>query len=110
MKVGCAIWVVKCPQYFHEINESSIQAFSRKFVVVYFDDILINSKSKQEHVNHLTQVMLVLNHEKLFGNLKKFTFFAQEVTSSGYIIAAQGIKVGESKIKVIRSWPVPKSI
>ena len=75
MKVGCAIWVVKCPQYFHEINESSIRPFTEKFVVVYFDDIHIYNKSEQEHVDNLTQVITVLDHEKLFGNLKKCTFF-----------------------------------
>jgi len=54
--------------------------------------------------------MMVLDQEKLFGNLKKCTFFKQEVTFLGYIVSAQGIKVNESKNEVIPSWPIPKSI
>jgi len=84
--------------------------FIGKFVFIYFDDILIYRRSEEKHLDHLTQVMLVLDHEKLFGNLKKCTFFTQEVTFLGYIVLAEGIKVDESKIEAIRSWPILNSI
>jgi len=65
------------------------QAFKRyisNFVVVYFDDILIYNQLGKEHLDHLTQIMMVLEKQKLFGNLKKCTFFISEVTFLGYII------------------------
>jgi len=54
--------------------------------------------------------MLVLEKEKFFGNLKKCTFFTNEVTFLGYIVSEDGIKVDESEIEAIRTWPIPKSI
>jgi len=84
--------------------------FIEKLVMVYFDDILIYSKSEQEYLDHLTQVMSVLDHDKLFGNLKKCMVFRQEVPFLDYIVSAQGIKVNESKIEVIQSSPIPKSV
>ena len=84
--------------------------FIEKLVMVYFDDILIYCKSEQEYLDHLTQVMSVLDHDKLFGNLKKCMVFRQEVPFLDYIVSAQGIKVNESKIEVIQSSPIPKSV
>jgi len=80
------------------------------FAVVYFDDILVCSKNEHEDQDHLTQVMLVLEREKLFGNLQKCGFFTPEATFVGYIVAGNGIKAYERQVKAIRSWPVPKSM
>ena len=54
--------------------------------------------------------MMILDKEKLFGNLEKCTLFTPEVTFFGYIITPQGIKVEKSKIEAIQFWPIPKSI
>ena len=54
--------------------------------------------------------MTVLEQEKLYGNLKKCTFFSLEVVFLGYIVSSQGIHVDPSKMEAIQSWPVPTSM
>jgi len=72
--VSDAVQFVKHSEHRYEVNESSIQTIG-KFVVIYFVNIMIFSKNEREHQDHLTEIMKVLECEKLYGNLKKCSFF-----------------------------------
>ncbi|XP_020547018.1 uncharacterized protein LOC110011356 [Sesamum indicum] len=87
-----------------------LRAFIGKFLVVYFDDILVYSRTLEEHVIHLKQVLEVLRKERLFGILKKCDFCTNKVVFLGFVVSSEGITVDEEKVKVIRDWPTPTTI
>nr|XP_027071864.1 uncharacterized protein LOC113696686 [Coffea arabica] len=87
-----------------------LRPFLGKFVVVHFDDILIYSKSYDEHLEHIRAVMDVLRREKLYTNLKKYNFCTNELVFLGFVISAQGMKVDDQKVKAIQEWPTPRSV
>jgi len=87
-----------------------LRAFIGKFVVVYFDDILIYSKSHAEHIDHLRVVFNALRNARLFGNIEKCIFCTDRVSFLGYVVTPQGIEVDEAKIEAIKSWPTPQTV
>jgi hypothetical protein len=87
-----------------------LRAFIGQYLVIYFDDILIYSKSLDDHMDHLRAVFNALRDARLFANLKKCIFCMDRVSFLGYVVTPQGIEVDETKIETIKSWPTPQSI
>ena len=77
---------------------------------MYFDDILIYSKFREQHLDHLTQVCTTLRRENLYGNLKKCFFFTDRVVFLGFIVSSKGVSADPQKVQAIVDWPEPKNI
>ena len=77
------------------------------FVVVYFDDIVVYSRSIEAYLEHLQMVFEVLSRECLYANLKKRHFLTNKVVFLGYVVSNEGINVDRSKADAIKNWPGP---
>lgn len=98
------------PSTFLRVMNQALRPFIGKYVVVYFDDILIFSDDLPSHLTHLRNVLEVLRHEKLFAASHKCVFGVNHVLFLGYIVSSKGLQVDPSKVEAIKSWPVPRFI
>lgn len=80
------------------------------FAVVYLDDILIFSKSPEEHVRHVEEVLRRLDRDKFFAKLSKCDFFQTSIKFLGHIVSAGGISPDPDKVKVIHDWKTPTNV
>jgi hypothetical protein len=82
----------------------------RKFILVFFDDILIYSKIEAEHVEDLDTVLNLLQKNSLFAKRIKCVFGQDKVEYLGHIISSEGVSTDPTKITVVQAWPFPKNI
>jgi hypothetical protein len=87
-----------------------LKRFLGKFMIVYLDDILIFSKTKEEHLEHVRQVLQRLKEEKFTINLKKCSFMQEEIVYLGFVISTDGLRMDPEKVKEILEWPTPEDV
>ena len=97
-----------CVDY-RELNRV-FHPFLDKFVVVFIDDILVYSKSKEEHAEHLRVVLSTLAAHKLYAKFKKRDFWMEKVHFLGYVITKEEISVDPAKIAAVVDWPRPSNV
>ncbi|KAD4385652.1 hypothetical protein E3N88_25821 [Mikania micrantha] len=99
--------LTNAPAVFMDLMNRVCKPYLDQFVIVFIDDILIYSKNKKEHEQHLKTVLELLKEERLYAKFSKCEFWLREVQFLGHVINSDGIHVDPAKIEAINNWDVP---
>ena len=102
--------LTNAPTTFMDLMHRVFQPYFDQFVVVFVDDILIYSKSEEEHEDHLRVVLQVLRDHQLYAKFNKCEFWLTEVKFLGLIVLASGVSVDLKRVKAVMSWEMTKSV
>ncbi|GJV40764.1 putative reverse transcriptase domain-containing protein [Tanacetum coccineum] len=101
--------LTNAPAVFMDLMNRVCKPYLDKFVIVFIDDILIYSKDKREHEEHLRAILELLKKEKLYAKFSKCEFWIPKVQFLGHVIDSRGIHVDPAKIESIKDWASPKT-
>lgn len=102
--------LTNAPATFQAVMNDVFRPVLHKFVLVYLDDILIFSRSLEEHLDHLRQVLDILRTHSFYAKLSKCSFAQPEVDFLGHVLGKDGLRVDPRKTAAVQSWPVPTDV
>jgi hypothetical protein len=108
--LGMSFGLTNAPAHFMYLMNSVFMPQLDKFVVVFIDDILVYSKSTEEHEEHLRVVLQRLRDHQLYAKFSKCEFWINEVPFLGHVISSKGISMEPSKVRDVLDWESPKSV
>ncbi|KAL4555554.1 hypothetical protein LXL04_038176 [Taraxacum kok-saghyz] len=101
--------LTNAPAAFMDLMNRVCSHMLDRSVIVFIDDILVYSKTKEEHEIHLREVLEVLRREKLYAKFSKCEFWLREVQFLGHVVNQSGIIVDPAKISAVMQWEVPRT-
>ncbi|GKA45120.1 putative reverse transcriptase domain-containing protein [Tanacetum coccineum] len=99
--------LTNAPAVFMDLMNRVCKPYLDKFVIVFIDDILIYSKNKEEHGEHLKTILNLLRSKKLYAKFSKCDFWLDSVQFLGHVIDSSGVHVDPAKIEAIKNWAAP---
>ena len=102
-----AFGLTNAPATFMQLMHDVFRPYLDDFVIVFLDDILVYSRTENEHVEHVKTVLKTLRERKLYAKASKCDFFKNSVDFLGYVVTADGITMDSGKVKAINDWPSP---
>ncbi|KAL0319703.1 UNVERIFIED_CONTAM: Retrovirus-related Pol polyprotein from transposon.6 [Sesamum radiatum] len=101
--------LTNAPTAFMALMNRTFQEYLDQFVIVFIDDILVYSKNREEHEQHLRVVLQILKEKELYAKLSKCEFWVNQVVFLGHVISGDGVMPDPSKVKAIMEWRIPKN-
>jgi hypothetical protein len=98
------------PATFQALMNDIFSAYLRKFILVFFDDILIYSQTKEDHIQHLNIALSLLRDYQLAAKLSKCVFGVPQVEYLGHVISAEGVSTDPSKVSAVADWEIPQNV
>ncbi|KAB1212041.1 hypothetical protein CJ030_MR5G024613 [Morella rubra] len=102
--------LTNAPSTFQSLMNEVFRPYVLRFILVFFDDILVYSNSIQDHLQHLEMTLRVLQEHKLFAKMSKCRFSCEEIDYLRHLISAQGVRTDPTKLQTMLDWPLPKSL
>ena len=102
--------LTNAPATFQSFINSILRPYLEKFVILYLDDILIYSKTLDEHIEHVRTILKTLLDNNLYAKPKKCEFHKPKVEFLGHVISGKGIETDPKKVKTVKEWPTPKCV
>jgi hypothetical protein len=102
--------LTNAPSTFQGLMNQIFKPYLRKFILVFFDDILVYSGDMETHATHLRTTLDLLRKNQLFAKSSKCKFGCEEVEYLGHIVTAEGVSADPRKISAMVDWPLPKNI
>nr|CAI44662.1 OSJNBa0061C06.18 [Oryza sativa Japonica Group] len=102
--------LTNAPAFFMNLMNKVFMEYLDKFVVVFIDDILIYSRTKEEHVEHLRLALEKLREHQLYAKFSKCEFWLSEVKFLGHVISAGGVAIDPSNVESVTNWKQPKTV
>ena len=102
--------LTNAPAAFMDLMNRVFQPYLDQFVIVFIDDILVYSKTEDDHDEHLRLVLQTLRDHKLYAKLSKCDFWMREVSFLGHVVSERGVEVDQKKVEAITQWPTPTSV
>ncbi|KAJ9557045.1 hypothetical protein OSB04_011659 [Centaurea solstitialis] len=101
--------LTNAPAVFMDLMNRVCRPYLDKFVIVFIDDILIYSRSKEDHEHHLRLILELLKAEQLYAKFSKCEFWIREVHFLGHVVNKEGIHVDPAKVEAVKKWEAPKT-
>ncbi|KAD7116832.1 hypothetical protein E3N88_04100 [Mikania micrantha] len=102
--------LTNAPSTFQSVMNDLFRPFLRRFILVFFDDILIYSRTLEQHHAHLRTALELLYAHLFYAKMSKCCFGQPQVLFLGHLISEKGVQVDQEKIFAIQSWPIPTTV